>query len=126
MSPDYRDADWSKIDAGSLFSLTHLLAPLSRVDYRATTRFGCPVFLFLGRHDQATPSSLAAEWFATLQAPAKRLVWFADSAHMPMQEEPGRFLMHLVRDVRPLAVRAGDAAPEEEAVDQDGAAQAAS
>ncbi|HET6434419.1 MAG TPA: alpha/beta fold hydrolase [Xanthomonadaceae bacterium] len=113
LSPDYTDADWERIDAGGLFSLAHLLAPLSAVDYRATTRFACPVFLFLGRHDYATPSSLAAEWFATLRAPARRLVWFADSAHMPMQEEPGRFLLHLVREVRPLAVRAGDAAPDE-------------
>ncbi|HVI24997.1 MAG TPA: alpha/beta fold hydrolase [Xanthomonadaceae bacterium] len=113
LSPDYTDQAWSRIDAGGLFSLTHLLPALSDVDYRDTARFACPVFLFLGRHDQATPSSLAADWFATLRAPAKRLVWFAGSAHMPMQEEPGRFLLHLVRDVRPLAVRAGDAAPEE-------------
>ena len=56
---------------------------------------------------------LTARWFATLKAPAKKLVWFEDSAHMVMQEQPGRFLMHLVEDARPYAVKAGDAAPEE-------------
>ena len=33
---------------------------------------------------------------------------------MVMQEQPGRFARHLVEDVRPLAVAAGDAAPDEE------------
>jgi len=40
-------------------------------------------------------------------------VRFADSAHMIMQEQPGRFLMHLVTDVLPLAQNVGDAAPTE-------------
>ena len=41
------------------------------------------------------------------------MFWFENSAHMMMQEQPGLFLMHLVNDVRPLAVRAGDVPPEE-------------
>jgi len=40
-------------------------------------------------------------------------VIFADSAHMMMQEQPGRFLLHLVNDALPLAQKAGDAAPAE-------------
>jgi hypothetical protein len=31
------------------------------------------------------------------------LVWFENSAHMIYQEEPGRFLVHLVQDALPLA-----------------------
>ena len=30
-------------------------------------------------------------------------IWFENSAHMTMVEEPGRMLVHLVEDVRPLA-----------------------
>jgi hypothetical protein len=41
------------------------------------------------------------------------MVIFADSAHMVMDEQPGRFLMHLVTDALPLAQKAGDAAPAE-------------
>jgi hypothetical protein len=40
-------------------------------------------------------------------------VIFADSAHMMMQEQPGRFLVHLVNDALPLAQKVGDAAPAE-------------
>jgi proline iminopeptidase len=35
---------------------------------------------------------------------------------MVMDEEPGKVLYHLVKDVRPIAVQAGDAAPEDAVV----------
>ncbi len=113
LAPEYSDADLAAIDAGSLFSLQHLLGPLSDVDFGKTTRFELPILLFLGRHDYSVSHEVAAHWFASLHAPAKKLVWFEDSAHMVMQEQPGRFLVHLVEDARPYAVRAGDAAPDE-------------
>ena len=56
-------------------------------------------------------SDVAAAWFETVAAPDKHLVWFEHSGHMPMTEEPGKFLLSLVRYARPLAERAGDAAP---------------
>ena len=48
--------------------------------------------------------------------PTKVGVVFEESAHMMFQEQPGRFLEHLLTDVRPFAVRVGDAAPDEEMV----------
>jgi len=38
-------------------------------------------------------------------------VRFEHSAHMMEIEEPGKVLVHLVGDVRPIAVQAGDAPP---------------
>jgi len=113
IAPEYSDADLDAIDAGSLFSMRYLLGPLTDVDFSKTTHFKLPVLLFLGRHDYSVSHEVAARWFATLHAPAKKLIWFEDSAHMVMQEQPGRFLMHLVNDARPYAVKAGDAAPDE-------------
>ncbi|BDU20786.1 alpha/beta hydrolase [Dyella sp. GSA-30] len=113
LAPEYSDKDLDAIGAGSLLSLNHLLKPLSLIDLSHDTHFDCPVLLFTGRHDYAVSHELAAQWFATLSAPYKRLVWFEDSAHMVMQEQPGRFLVHLVNDARPFAVQAGDAAPED-------------
>jgi pimeloyl-ACP methyl ester carboxylesterase len=113
IAPDYTDSDLAAIDQGSLFSLTHLLGPLSDVNFDKVTHFDLPILLFLGRHDYSVSHEVSARWFATLKAPAKKLVWFEDSAHMVMQEQPGRFLMHLVNDARPYAVKAGDAAPDE-------------
>jgi pimeloyl-ACP methyl ester carboxylesterase len=110
LSPDYTDRDLASIDSGGLYSLTHLLPALASLDYDSVTAFKCPIFLFNGRYDYAVSHILSAEWFGRVKAPAKRLVWFDNSAHMMMQEEPGRFLYHLITDVRPIAVKAGDGA----------------
>lgn len=61
------------------------------------SRVEVPVFLFLGRHDLNTPSQLAAEYLARLNAPLKRLVWFEHSAHFPFFEEPDIFRKEMVR-----------------------------
>ena len=113
LSPDYSQGDLDAIDKGSQFSLPRLLQPLLSIDFDNTTRFGCPIILFVGQHDETTSHELAEQWFDKIQAPSKRLVAFADSAHMIMLEQPGRFLMHLVTDALPLAQTAGDAAPAE-------------
>jgi len=109
LSPDYSNEEVAAIDKGSLFSLQYLLIPMMAVDFSKNTRFDCPIFIFNGRHDYTTSFEVTERWFATLHAPVKKMFWFENSAHMMMQEQPGLFLMHLVNDVRPLAVRAGDA-----------------
>jgi proline iminopeptidase len=114
LSPDYTQKDLDLVDEGSLYSLTHLLPQLETLNYEPVTNFKCPVFLFEGRHDYAASHTLASQWFEHLRAPSKELIWFDNSAHMVMQEEPGRFLYHLIADVRPLAADVGDVAPEGE------------
>jgi pimeloyl-ACP methyl ester carboxylesterase len=113
LSPDYSEAELDAIGKGSLFTLKHLLQPLLDVNFDDVTHFDCPVILFAGQHDFTTSHELAEQWFEHIQAPSKHLVLFADSAHMVMQEQPGRFLMHLVTDAWPLARQAGDVAPVE-------------
>jgi pimeloyl-ACP methyl ester carboxylesterase len=118
LSPDYSEADLDAIGDGSQFSLHYLLQPLLAIDFDNVTHFGCPVIVFVGQHDYTTSHELTEKWFAHIQAPSKRLVIFADSAHMIMQEQPGRFLTHLVNDALPLAQKVGDAAPGEITRDQ--------
>ena len=91
-------------------SLPRLLPAMLGYDVRGVTHMDCPVFIFAGRHDYETPSALAEAWLAALQAPGKGLVEFENSAHMMELEEPGKVLVHLVNDVRPIAEDAGDAA----------------
>ncbi len=105
LSPDYTDADLAAIDKGSEMSLGALLPAFIGVDFTKDTEFRCPIILFNGRHDDTTSAKVAADWFARIHAPSKKLVWFENSAHMMQIEEPGRVLVHLVEDVRPLANR---------------------
>lgn len=105
LSPDYDYADRLAIDQGGQLSVPALLPDMAAVDHTkiAATRF--PVFMFLGRHDLTTPSSVVEPWLARLKAPGKQLVWFENSAHLAPHEEPGKFLLALVEKVRPQAMR---------------------
>jgi pimeloyl-ACP methyl ester carboxylesterase len=123
LSPDYSEADLDAIGEGSELSLNHLLPALGNYDIDDETDFNCPIVIFDGRHDYSVSHELSAKWFARVHAPYKRLVWFEESAHMMFQEQPGRFLEHLLTDVRPFAVRVGDVAPDE-AVETGGKAKA--
>jgi pimeloyl-ACP methyl ester carboxylesterase len=111
LSPEYTDADVAGIWKGNDFSMQHLLSGALTLDLTGRRRFQTPVFLFLGRHDHNVSSELAAAWFDTITAPDKQLIWFEQSAHEVMIEEPGKTLLTLVQQVRPIAARAGDVAP---------------
>jgi len=111
LSPDYSDEDIGRIWDGNKLATPILLPGVITLDRRSLHQLAVPLLLFEGRHDYNANAAVAAEWFATVRAPHKRLIWFEHSAHMPMTEEPGKFLISLVRFVRPLAEQAGDAAP---------------
>ncbi len=113
LSPAYSQRELEAADVGTMFSISHLIRPLLHVDYTSTTAFRCPIFLFEGRHDYATAHDVAFAWFSTIKAPSKAFIWFENAGHLVPEEEPGRFLLHLVSDVRPLAVKAGDAPPDD-------------
>lgn len=53
--------------------------------------FEMPYYIFQGRLDRNTPSSLVQEYYDSIVAPDKDLVWFEHSAHGPMGEEPEKF-----------------------------------
>jgi pimeloyl-ACP methyl ester carboxylesterase len=89
-APEYSASDLAAIPKGSQLSLQRLLPDLVGFDYSAMTDWHCPIVIFAGRHDFTTPSVVVADWFARIHAPAKKFIWFEDSAHMIMVEEPGR------------------------------------
>ena len=53
--------------------------------------FQMPYYIFQGRLDRNTPASLVQEYYDSIEAPDKDLVWFEHSAHGPMGEEPEKF-----------------------------------
>jgi proline iminopeptidase len=111
LSPDYSDEEIRRIWEGNRFATPYLLPELVTLDFSETHRFAVPVILLEGRHDSNVNSEVTAAWFEKVEAPEKHLVWFEHSAHMPMTEEPGKFLLSLLRFARPIAERAGDIAP---------------
>lgn len=103
LAPQYTAADRKALDDGSAFTITTMFPHLAAITFKDVNKLDVPVIMFLGRHDYTTPSSIAAGWMQRLEAPQKVSVWFENSAHLPMIEEPGRVLAALLQYVRPLA-----------------------
>jgi pimeloyl-ACP methyl ester carboxylesterase len=59
-------------------------------------KLSVPVVFFVGRYDYATPFVLVEQFYASLQAPYKKLVWFEHSAHNPDIEEPDQFQREII------------------------------
>ena len=77
---------------------------LFRVDlFESVPEIKVPVFLMEGRHDHECPSEIAERYFGALRAPAKELIWFDRSAHLPNAEERDRFNKIMVQEILPIA-----------------------
>ena len=111
LSPDYTDDEIGHIWDGNDFSESYLLVKLLSLDLTEIKELQCPLIVFAGRYDFDVNAQVAAEWFAKVKAPSKRFVWFENSAHLPMTEEPGKFLMSLGSYALPLAEKADDSPP---------------
>jgi len=112
LSPDYSDSEIRRIWDGNQFSEKFLLQDVVKTNMTSIVSLDCPLILLEGRHDFNVNAQLAADWFARVKAPSKQFVWFEHSAHEAMNEEPGKFLVSLVRYARPFAEKAGDVAPD--------------
>ncbi len=103
LSPEYTEREVAAIGAGNNFTLGRILPEFLDVDFTNVREMAIPVVMFMGRHDYTTPSAQTEAWLRTLKAPAKKGVWFENSAHMVPFEEPGKMLVSLIEEVRPYA-----------------------
>jgi proline iminopeptidase len=110
LSPEYTAADRKAWDDGSAFTISTMFSQLADLSYKSVHHLDVPVVMFLGRHDYTAPASITAQWMEQLTAPSKAIVWFGNSAHLMMLEEPGHTFQALLEAVRPLASRT-DKAP---------------
>lgn len=111
LSPEYTDAEIQQLWDGNKLSGKLLLSQIVALNFSSVRELKCPLILFNGRDDYLVSSTVSAEWFERVTAPSKTLVWFEHVAHEPQNEAPGKMLISLVEHARPLAQRAGDAAP---------------
>jgi len=65
---------------------------LGDIDFRIDVpHLDVPVYVLEGKYEAAGRETPARQWFASLSAPIKRYVVFANSGHTPQYDEPGRF-----------------------------------
>ncbi len=101
-SPEYTLRDLMKYYKGAYFSLETMWEEIVDFDFnKDVTTLEVPVYLTEGRHDQNTPTEVAEKWFDALSAPHKEWIWFEESAHSPIKNEPqawGRAVMRIIRE----------------------------
>jgi len=102
LAPEYTEQDADAIGKGSLFTLSKILPEFVNTDFTSVKKFPIPVFMFMGRHDYTTPTEPTYKWLQQVKAPVKKGIWFENSAHMIMLEEPGKMLVTLLNDVKPV------------------------
>ncbi len=89
---------------GAMFTLRTMWSEVSQLNLEVLVpELKMPVFFFIGRHDHQVAAETSAAYFDKLVAPAKQLVWFEDSAHMPPFEEPDKFNAKMIELVAPVA-----------------------
>lgn len=103
-SGEYSIPDLIGAAKGYKFVLTAMWPAVGATDFPKTcTKFSVPYFIFDGRLDQNTPAELVEDYFNMIEAPQKELIWFEQSGHNPMSDEPEKF-KSLLRQ-RLLAIR---------------------
>lgn len=102
LSPEYSATDRKAWHDGSAFTVKTLWPRLADVTFKDLDRIEVPTVMMLGRHDYTTPATIAAAWMDRLKAPVRKTIWFEQSAHLAMIEEPGLLLAALLDHVRPL------------------------
>lgn len=91
LSGEYSFKDLLGIVLGYKKVLKVMWPELGSEDLSRYTEFSVPILIFDGKLDMNTPAELVEEWFEKIEAPYKELIWFDESGHNPMGDEPERF-----------------------------------
>ena len=92
LSGEYSIKDLYGLVRGYKYVLTEMWDAVGGTNFPETcTEFSVPYFVFDGVLDQNTPASLVQGWFDSIKAPQKELIWFEQSGHNPMGDEPEKF-----------------------------------
>ncbi len=91
-SPELNLLDKIGTAKGYKVCLSQMWESIVRYDFlHECAPFQMPYYIFQGRKDNNTPSALIQEYYDSIVAPDKDLVWFENSAHGPLGEEPAKF-----------------------------------
>lgn len=97
-APEYTLSEVMDVAKGSSFSSMNMkYNVLSRSLFLEIIEYDIPVYFFIGESDYTTPHKLVSEYFESITAPKKEIVYFENSAHFPFFEEPDKFCKEINR-----------------------------
>ena len=95
--PEYSLVEQVHLLAGFMDTFAALYPQLQGIDFRRTARqLPVPVYFVQGAHEAGGRQQLFQEWYSTLEAPSKDVVYLDTSGHRPMFEQPDEFLSYMV------------------------------
>jgi pimeloyl-ACP methyl ester carboxylesterase len=105
-APGYRYTDLNDWNDGQVLSDRILGPQLRALDLKTLGgRFALPVYVIQGEDDFTTPTSLARNFFDSVQAPHKEFAVIKGAGHFAVFTNSDEFLQELVRWVRPFAAK---------------------
>jgi pimeloyl-ACP methyl ester carboxylesterase len=103
-APGYSFADIEAQNAGMALSDQQLTAQILKLDSKGLGgRFAVPVFVFQGAQDFTSPTELARDFVASIDAPHKEFVAIPGEGHYAVFLKSDEFLRLLVTHVRRLS-----------------------
>lgn len=93
LSPEMSLGEILKIITNLYFSIDLLWDEIMQVNlFQQVPKIEVPVYFLVGKHDFLTPAKLVEKYYERLEAPkGKEIIWFENSAHIVMFEEPEKF-----------------------------------
>lgn len=102
--PEYGYIDKINHTRGLIKSFNAVYPQLENLDFvEQAPSLDVPVFFFVGRHDVNAMSSLVEEYYETLSAPEKRLVWLEGGHGLGSADNKDLFIDVMIEQVRPLS-----------------------
>lgn len=98
-APEYSVAEAALWPLGSSRSLKQMWQELMKINFfDEAPIIRCPVYFFVGRYDYNSPWELTESYYQKVNAPAgKRLIWFENSAHDIMFDEPEQLTQEVLK-----------------------------
>ncbi len=82
--PEYSINDKLKSLKGHHFSLKHLWPEAKKTNlFNSVTKFKVPIYIFQGKYDLSTVTSVSKKYYDSIKAPKKSYYIFENSAHWP-------------------------------------------
>jgi proline iminopeptidase len=94
---DYKSYDWIN---GFMFSCSRLGDEVFKTNLTGINELNVPAYFFVGRHDWSLPTIVTEEFVGKLKAPKKEIIWFEESGHEPLEEEPLKFNRLIIEKIK--------------------------
>ena len=106
-NPEFTEEYMKSLGEGMMYSGRTTVGTMVTTELPTTAnRLKVPFIVIQGKEDMVTPTSVAVKYFHVVKAPLKKLIIIDRAGHFALVTHREEFLAALVKNVRPLALKA--------------------